>query len=39
MDFGLMVDLKPPTKKSVVIPDGSALIPDGERERFLSSAS
>jgi hypothetical protein len=29
-----MLDLKPPTKKSAVIPDGSAFIPDGEGERF-----
>jgi len=34
-----MLDLKPSIKKSAVIPEGSALIPDGEGERFLSSAS
>lgn len=39
MDLGLMMDLKPPTKKSAVILEGSALIPNGERERILSSAS
>jgi len=39
MVFRLMMDLRPPTKKSAVIPEGSALISDGEGERFMSSAS
>jgi hypothetical protein len=39
MDFRIMMDLKPSTKKSAVIPEGNALIPDVEGERFLSMAS
>jgi hypothetical protein len=39
MDFRIMMDLKPSTKKLAMIPEGIALIPDVEGERFLSSAS